>query len=189
MLVYLYKVCYSIRGGVSLNFKVKNMLYCSLFACITAILAQIKIDLPSLVPITMQTLGIYLIACLLKPRLALIASLVYLLMGTIGLPVFTNFNGGISTLLNATGGYIFSFPIMALVISLIVNQKDTLVIKIIAFLIGTAICYMIGTLWFMYVTNTSLWPALTMCVLPFIPGDLIKMVVAIILVNKLKNRI
>lgn len=165
------------------------MLYCSLFACTIAILAQIKIDLPSLVPITMQTLGIYLTACLLKPKLAFIATLVYLLMGAIGLPVFAGFNGGISSLLNATGGYIFSFPIMALIISLIVNKKDSTTIKISAFVIGTIICYAIGSLWFMYITNTPLIPALTMCVIPFIPGDLIKMIIALILVRKLKTRI
>ena len=56
------------------------MIYCSMFACIIAILAQIKIDLPSLVPITLQTLGIYLISCYLKPKLAFISTVVYLFM-------------------------------------------------------------------------------------------------------------
>ena len=60
-----------------MNPKVKNMIYCSMFACIIAILAQIKIDLPSLVPITLQTLGIYLISCYLKPKLAFISTVVY----------------------------------------------------------------------------------------------------------------
>ena len=108
-----------------MNPKVKNMIYCSMFACIIAILAQIKIDLPSLVPITLQTLGIYLISCYLKPKLAFISTVVYLFMGIIGLPVFTGFKGGIGVLLGPTGGYIFSFPIMVSITSLIINKNKT----------------------------------------------------------------
>ena len=144
-----------------MNTKVKNMLYCALFACLIAILAQIQIALPTLVPITLQTLGVYLVSLLLKPKLAFISTLVYVFMGAIGLPVFGGFSGGLASLLGPSGGYIFSFPIMALVIALIVKRNEKLSFKIIALIIGTAVCYLIGTLWFIYVTNTSLIPALT----------------------------
>ena len=136
------------------------MLYCALFACLIAILAQIQIALPTLVPITLQTLGVYLVSLLLKPKLAFISTLVYVFMGASGLPVFGGFSGGLASLL-----------IMALVIALIVKRNEKLSFKIIALIIGTAVCYLIGTLWFIYVTNTSLIPALTMCVIPFLPGD------------------
>ncbi|WRK51939.1 biotin transporter BioY [Coprobacillaceae bacterium CR2/5/TPMF4] len=76
-----------------MNTKVKNMLYCALFACLIAILAQIQIALPTLVPITLQTLGVYLVSLLLKPKLAFISTLVYVFMGAIGLPVFGGFSG------------------------------------------------------------------------------------------------
>lgn len=159
-----------------------------MFACIISLLAQIKIDLPSLVPITLQTLGIYLAACILKPSLSFYTSLVYVLIGAIGIPVFSGFNGGFGSLLGPSGGYIFSFPIMALVISLIINQKSSTILKITAMIIGTIICYFIGTIWFMYVTKNTLLSALMMCVVPFIPGDLIKIVIASILSNKIKLR-
>ena len=135
------------------------MLYCALFACLIAILAQIQIALPTLVPITLQTLGVYLVSLLLKPKLAFISTLVYVFMGAIGLPVFGGFSGGLASLLGPSGGYIFSFPIMALVIALIVKRNEKLSFKIIALIIGTAVCYLIGTLWFIYVTNTSIIPA------------------------------
>ena len=109
-----------------MNTKVKNMLYCALFACLIAILAQIQIALPTLVPITLQTLGVYLVSLLLKPKLAFISTLVYVFMGTIGLPVFGGFSGGLASLLGPSGGYIFSFPIMALVIALIVKRNEKL---------------------------------------------------------------
>ena len=92
-----------------------------MFACITAILAQIRFTLPSLVPITLQTLGIYLIGLVLKPKIAFISSLIYILMGAIGLPVYSGFSAGLSTILGPTGGYIFSFPITALIISYLVH--------------------------------------------------------------------
>lgn len=174
---------------MSLNPKVKNMIYCSMFACIVALLAQIKIDLPGLIPITLQTLGIYIIACSLTPKLAVIATTVYVLMGSIGLPVFTGFRGGLSTLLGPTGGYIFGFVITSLITSIIINNKNSTIRKIAAMVIGTAACYLIGTIWFIYITNNTIITALTICVIPFIPGDIIKIVIASTLSTKIKTRL
>ena len=165
------------------------MLYCSLFACLMAILAQLQISLPTLVPITMQTLGVYIIGAVLKPKLALISTLVYVLMGAIGLPVFGGFSGGIASLLGPSGGFIFSFPIMALSISLIISRQKSILAQIIAMIIGTAVCYFIGTLWFMYVTDAHLISALTMCVIPFLPGDTLKIIIALIISNRLTKKI
>lgn len=156
-----------------------------MFACIIAILAQIQIALPSLVPITLQTLGIYLTAMILKPKLAFTSSLIYILMGAIGLPVFAGFSGGIGILLGPTGGYIYSFPIMALIISFF-NKNEDLLTKLLALTLGTIICYSIGTLWFMYINQASLISAISLCVIPFIPGDIVKIIVTIILSNKIK---
>lgn len=162
------------------------MLYCSMFACIITLLAQIKIDLPSLVPLTLQTLGIYLVSGLLKPKSAFVTTMVYVLMGVIGLPVFSGFCGGLASLLSPTGGYIFSFPIMALIISLIIINKRSPSIKILAMFIGTTICYLIGSLWFIYITKSTPIYTFTTCVLPFIPGDIIKIITAALLTNKIK---
>lgn len=167
-----------------MNPKVKNMCYCSMFACIVALLAQIKIDLPGLVPITLQTLGIYIIACSLTPKSAVITTIVYVIMGSIGLPVFTGFRGGLSSLLGPTGGYIFSFPITSLIISIIINNKNSIIRKIIAMSTSTAVCYLIGTIWFIYVTNNTIITALTVCVIPFIFGDIIKIAIASTLYHK-----
>lgn len=160
-----------------------------MFACIVALLAQIRIDLPGLVPITLQTLGIYIIACSLTPKLAVIATIVYVLMGSIGLPVFTGFRGGLSSLVGPTGGYIFSFPITSLIISFIINNQNSVTRKIIAMTLGTAVCYLIGTIWFIYVTNNTFITALIICVIPFIPGDIIKIAVASTLSTKIKARL
>ena len=159
-----------------------------MFACIISFLAQIRINLPGLVPITLQTLGIYLVSCTLKPKLALITVIVYLSMGIIGLPVYTGFQAGISTIVGPTGGYLGGFIVMVLIISLI-NKNDHARTKILAMIIGTIACYIIGTVWFIYLTNNSYITALTLCVLPFIPGDIIKILIACSLSTKLKKRI
>lgn len=170
-----------------MNDNVKQMIYCALFAGIVAILAQVKIDLVGIVPITMQTLGIYLIGSILKPKYAFLAALVYVLMGAIGLPVFAGFTGGMGIVVGPTGGYIFSFPIMAFVISYMVTIKKDTVFKLLAMLVGTAVCYTIGTAWFMYSTQNTLWVSLTWCVFPFLIGDAIKIVAATFFSNRIKQ--
>ena len=152
-----------------------------MFACITAILAQIRFTLPSLVPITLQTLGIYLIGLVLKPKIAFISSLIYILMGAIGLPVYSGFSAGLSTILGPTGGYIFSFPITALIISYLVHYRSTTIFKFGALILGTI------TLWFMYIMKMSFSASLIICVLPFLPGDVLKIFIAAALTNKFKN--
>jgi biotin transport system substrate-specific component len=158
-----------------MNNQIKNITIYAMFASLLAILAQIVIPLPGLVPISLQTLGIYIIGCVQKPKQAFISALLYLLVGAIGVPVFASFGGGLGTLLGATGGYIFSFPLVTLIISLIVHLKDNDMFKVVALVIGTIVCYSIGTIWFIYITNSTLISALTWCVFPFLIGDTLKM--------------
>lgn len=171
-----------------MNDKVKQMIYCALFAGIIAILAQIKIDLVGIVPITMQTLGVYLMATVLKPKYAFLSALVYVLMGAIGLPVFSGFTGGMGILAGPTGGYIFSFPLVAFTISYCLAIKDNIVFKVVAMLLGTVICYTIGTAWFMYSSQNGLWVSLTWCVFPFLIGDAIKIIAAILFSHRIKQK-
>ena len=154
-------------------------------ACMMAIFSQIKIDLPGYVPITLQTFMGCLIALIAPCKVAVSACVVYLLMGAIGLPVFAGFQGGMGSLLGYSGGYIFSFPIMVYVIS----KLKTRVPIVLACIIGSVICYFIGTLWFMFVTKMNLSASLMMCVVPFIPGDLIKIVLAYCLSKKIKVKL
>ena len=89
-------ICF--QGVKALNFKVKEMCYCALMACMMAIFSQIKIDLPGYVPITLQTFMVCLIALIAPCKVAVSACVVYLLMGAIGLPVFAGFQGGMGSL-------------------------------------------------------------------------------------------
>lgn len=173
-----------------MNKKVSMMTRCALCTCILCILAQIVITLPTMIPITLQTFGVYLIALSLNPKESFITCLLYVVIGAIGLPVFSGFVGGFGSLLGPAGGYIYSFPIMALVIGIIskVNKKS-IPINILACLVGTVVCYSIGTIWFMYVTQNTLVAALTYCVLPFLIGDAVKIGIAVIISRKLVSKI
>ena len=102
---------------------VSNLVRDALMLGVLICLSQISVALPTAVPITLQTLAIYLIACLMTPNHAFYTVLCYLIMGAIGLPVFSNFNSGMGALIGPAGGFLFSFPIMALVMSTIITHN------------------------------------------------------------------
>lgn len=167
-----------------MNNKVKIMCILSMLLCLLIILAQIKIDI-GYVPITLQTFGVYIIALLLQPQYSFYVTLAYIVMGAIGFPVFSGMSGGMGALLSYNGGYIFSFPLMACVISFIGFQKSVFQ-KILSCIIGTGVCYAIGTAWFMYVMNLDLMSSLMLCVIPFLLVDGLKIVVSVVLTQKIK---
>lgn len=173
-----------------MNKKVSMMTRCALCTCMLCIVAQIVITLPTMIPITLQTFGLYLIALSLNPKESFIICLLYVIIGAIGLPVFSGFGGGLGSLLGPAGGYIYSFPIMALVIGCVsrINGKSNIV-SVLACVSGTVVCYSIGTLWFMYVTQNSFIAALTYCVFPFLLGDAIKIGIAQIISRKLVGKL
>lgn len=165
-----------------MNTKVKSLIYCSLGACMIAIGAQLTIVLPmTVVPITMQTLAVYIIAYLYERKQAVLACLIYLLLGAVGLPVFAGFSGGIFSLAAPTGGYLIALPVMAFVISTLLKRK------ILALIVGTIVCYTLGTLWFMWYMKMALLPALTLCVFPFLIGDTLKIVLTCLITKRIRK--
>ncbi len=160
---YLYK---AVRSGV--------------FAALLCISSFLVIPIGA-VPVTMTVLTIMLCGVILTPFEAFCATAVYVLMGAIGFPVFSGGSGGIGALVGITGGYIWSYPFMAFVVSSCCQIKvDKKPIKyIFAFLgclCGLLICYFFGTLQYIVVAATNINTALYVCVLPFIPIDIIKAV-------------
>lgn len=165
----------------------------ALFAALTAVCAWITI--PSVIPFTLQTFGIFLSLGLLGGRRGTVSILVYILLGLVGLPVFSGFKGGIAAILGPTGGYIIGFVCFALIYWLITKlTNDKIYMQAVSFIIGLAVCYAFGTVWFVEVYSAKVEPvgyaaALSMCVLPFIIPDLIKITLALLLIRLLKPRI
>ena len=163
-------------------------------AALIAVCSWISIPIGE-VPITLQTFAVFLTVGLLGGKLGSISVLVYVLLGAVGVPVFAGFRGGIGVILGTTGGYIVGFICSALVIWLIehIFGKKPLV-SIIAMIIGLAVCYAIGTVWFMvvYTHNTGavgLGAVLGWCVTPFIIPDIIKIALAFIITNRVGKHV
>lgn len=169
--------------------KTYDLVYIALFAVLIAICAWISV--PTTVPFTLQTFGIFLTVGLLGGKRGSMAVLVYILLGAAGIPVFSGFTGGIGRLLGNTGGYIVGFLASALVMWALekVMGRKTWALAV-QMVLGLIACYAIGTVWFMVVySGTSgtvgLMTVLGWCVIPFIIPDLIKIALALVLTKRL----
>jgi biotin transport system substrate-specific component len=134
------------------------------------------------VPISLATLVIYLFALVLGLKGATVACLIYLLLGAVGVPVFAGFTGGVGILFGATGGYLISYVLLAIICGWAADHwPDKIIPYAIAAICGTIILYAIGTLWLALYLNMSFKAALFAGVIPFLPGDAAKIVIALVL--------
>jgi biotin transport system substrate-specific component len=148
------------------------------------------------IPFTLQTAVVFLTAGLLGWKRALLATLAYILLGMIGVPVFAGFTGGVGKILSPTGGYILGFLPIALTVGLAANlikkktDKGRAVYLALSMLAGLVACYVLGAVWFAFVVgngSVGLWTALTTCVFPYLPLDIVKIFLATFLVIKLSK--
>jgi len=166
----------------------KQKVYAAMFGTLTAIGAYITIPLQP-VPITMQDFFTLLSATLLGGYAGALSQVIYILLGIIGLPVFAGGKAGIGVLLGPTGGFLIGFVIGAFVIGKIVEmRKDPGWAWItMASLIGLLILYTLGAIQLSILAKISLEKALLVGVIPFIPGDLCKLVLATVVYQKMKK--
>ena len=149
----------------------KRMTRIALCAALLAPCAWLSI--PTQPPFTMQTFGVFLTLLLLGARDGAIAIALYILLGAMGAPVFSGFNGGMGALLGPTGGYIVGFLLICPIYGLLCRNKAGLWAKALALFLGLLACYAFGTLWFVKVYGDTKGPitllaALSKCVFPFI---------------------
>lgn len=152
------------------------------------------IYVPSVLPYTLQTLGVFFVLCLLGGRLGSISVLVYVLTGAAGFPVFSGFRGGPGVLIGATGGYIAGFILSALIFRICIYiAGNSLTGRILGSVLGLAGCYAAGSLWYAATVTGSIGAgflsALGVCVVPFIIPDLIKIALAAALAEVLRRRL
>ena len=158
--------------------KVKRITLCAVLAALLCLLAPLSLPAGE-IPLSLATLAVYLIACTVRPRYALTAVALYLLLGAVGVPVFSGFSGGVQKLTGITGGYLIGYlPCCAAVTLLVDRFEEKIAVYPLSMLLGTAVCYACGTAWFLLQTRTTLPAALAACVLPFLPGDAAKIAVA-----------
>lgn len=167
--------------------KIFNMVLISFFAALTAVLSQISIPVGP-IPINLALFGVYVTGGVLGWKKGVISVLVYMLLGIVGLPVFSNFGAGIGKLLGPTGGYIIGYVAAALIIGAFADKLGGKVWVLgFAAVLGTLACYAFGTAWYVYSANVTWIAALSACVFPFIAGDVIKIALAALLTGPLRK--
>lgn len=168
----------------------RDMAYIAVFAALISLCSWLSI--PTLVPITLQTFAVFLTVFLLGGRRGALCVAVYLLLGGVGLPVFSFFRGGPAALLGASGGYLLGFLPCALILWLSERWTEGhLLRRFFASLTALAALYLSGTLWYamFYLESTpSPGALLASCVLPFILPDLLKLSLALFLSYRLKKQ-
>jgi len=169
---------------------IKGLVYAALFGALTAAGAFIVIPLTP-VPITAQTFFLNIAAVLLGGSLGALSQFIYVMLGIVGIPVFEGGKAGLGVIFGPTGGYLLGFIIAAFVIGMINQMKKSAGISwnIFSMFIGMLIIYFCGSLQLSLVAKMSFHKALTIGALPFIPGDIIKILLAAIISSRLKGRI
>lgn len=168
------------------KFSVIDLCSIGIFTTIIIICAQFSIPMPSGVPMTLQTFAIPLAGIVLGAKNGTYSTLVYVLLGTLGAPVFAGFTGGLGIVFGPTGGFILSFPIIALAAGTgeAKHNNNWLVLGIVA---GAVFNYICGMLFFSLVMSSNLQTAFVTCVLPYIPTAIIKMVLVTVLGKSIKS--
>lgn len=171
--------------------KVMDMAYIAIGAVLIAICSWINI--PTAVPFTLQTFAVFFVLMLLGGERGTISILIYILLGAVGVPVFAGFSAGIGILFGNTGGYLLGFIFIGLIYILFtrVFKMKNIFFKVLALVIGLAICYAFGSVWFMHIYlrdsgEVGMLAVLSWCVFPFMIPDLIKMALAVIIAKRIQ---
>lgn len=178
----------------------REMTFTAILAALTCIISPFSITIPfSQVPITLGVLAVFVSGILLTPKLAFLSQAIYILIGIAGLPVFSKFGSGVAVISGPTGGYLITYPIMALVVALSVKlsikllKEKPLPLRIIIISLGMIaallICYACGTLRLAQVMDISFGQALASAVIPFIPFDIGKATIAIAVFLPIRARL
>ena len=169
--------------------RILNMVFIALGAVLIAVGAWITVPF-AVIPFTMQTFAVFAVTMLLGGRRASASVLVYIALGAVGVPVFSSFRGGIGVLAGATGGYIVGFVTIPLVYWLFLKLfGDKFFIKLAALVVGMALCYLFGTVWYVIVfsgdaAKAGFIYAMSVCVAPYLPFDVAKLALAFALCAK-----
>jgi biotin transport system substrate-specific component len=163
----------------------REMCYIGIFTAIIAVCAQIQIPQPGGVPFTLQAWAISLAGLILGPKNGTIAAFVYVLLGAVGAPVFAGFSGGFGVIMRPTGGFILSFPVVALLAGL-GERKGGFVWIILGLAAGSIFNWAVGLIWFNWVTELGLAVSFGYAVAPFLIVGLVRTAVLPVLSKSIK---
>ena len=166
--------------------KTKNLARIALGAAALTLCAWIAVPTP--VPFTMQSMAVLTVAALLGPKLGCASVAVYLLLGAVGMPVFSGFRGGVQALLGPTGGYLLGFLLCALLTGWAAQRSRTRYTMAAGMACGMFACYGFGTVWYAIGYGAGDITAILMaCVVPFLLPDAIKLALSVIMVHRIRK--
>lgn len=166
------------------TFSSKKLSFIALWTAILCVTSPFSIPVFNL-PITFSTIALSLAAVFLGAGGGCVAVVIYILIGLVGLPVFTGFTGGVGALLGPTGGYIIGYVGFAFIVGTF-SKKQTELSTFISFILGNIFIYFTGSAWYLIITECNVLTAVSVCVLPFVLIDIIKGISAVILFKYLK---
>ena len=171
--------------------RTKKLTHIALAAAIMCVLCPVSVSLPiSPVPVSFGLFAIYLGAYILGAKHGVYSVVIYILLGLVGLPVFAGFTGGAAKLLGPTGGYILGYIFAALSCGFFVERFESKkAMHLVGMIIGTALCYMFGTIWLAVQAEMSFGAALLAGVIPFIPADCVKIAAIMLVCPKLRSAV
>jgi len=167
--------------------KPRELTITALTAALCCVLSPVAVPVGA-VPVSLSLFAVYLAAALSGPMRGAAAVAIYIVLGAVGLPVFSGFSGGIGHILGATGGFIIGYIPCAVVTALFVREKNCAAWRYpVGMTLGTLCCYIFGTVWFSLTTGNTVIHALTVCVLPFVLFDAAKITAASLLCPRLRT--
>ena len=166
---------------------IRSITKIAVFSAILSILGPINVPIGA-VPITLTSFVIFILSALLLPHEATLAVLLYIVLGLIGIPVFSGYLAGISILAGPTGGYIIGFLVSSIIISFINKLHKSILKYLISFIIGTIVIYMFGMINLIFILKMNITSALITGVVPFIMPDILKIIFASVTVHILNKR-
>ena len=171
-----------------MNPKTKILTATALGTALICILSPFSIAIPiSPVPVSLSILAIYIAVYALGMKWGLAATALYLLIGLVGIPVFSGFSGGAGKLLGPTGGYLIGYLAVALISGFFIDRWEKRLFHAAGMVFGTLCCYMLGTVWLAHTAGMDLRAALGAGVIPFLPADAVKVAAAVLIGPKLRN--
>ncbi len=169
--------------------KLREMVFIAVMTAVICVVSPFSIPIGP-VPVSLSILAIFFALYVLGIKKGLISCALYILIGFIGVPVFSGFGSGAAKLLGPTGGYIIGYLFLAAIAGFFIDKfYPSRVIAFLGMILGVAVCYAFGTAWYMWQSQSALYPALTVCVLHFIPFDLVKAVIAVLAGPKIREAV
>jgi len=187
--MWLTTITQRIMGRKTERLPLHSLVYAAMFAALTAAGAFFAIPIAA-VPITLQDLFTTLAGLLLGAGVGALSQITYILLGLAGLPVFAGGKAGIGVLLGPTGGYLIGFVLGAYTIGKLaeIKKHPSVWWFFISALVGHAVIYGAGITWLSYIAHLSLRKAAIVGLLPFLPGDFLKCIVAALVARKIKSQ-